>query len=84
MKRFLVPSSSSQRTHIVAQYDYEDFACSCIGWTRHYPRRNCKHIKQVIAKALAPASESEINALKLQDKNMQKAIEILARMEMSL
>ena len=44
-----VPSTSSNRTWIVSQ-DQDNqtvWGCSCPGWTRHMPRRDCRHIDQV-------------------------------------
>jgi hypothetical protein len=41
---FDVPSSSSDAMHTVSKHVDDSFQCSCIGWTRHVPRRDCKHI----------------------------------------
>jgi hypothetical protein len=51
-RQFVVPSESSEREYVVTQYDdppfdaehHPEWSCACIGWTRHFPRRECKHI----------------------------------------
>jgi hypothetical protein len=45
--KWACPSSSTDGYYTVAQDGEGNFACSCIGWTRHTPRTDCKHIKQV-------------------------------------
>jgi hypothetical protein len=46
--RWEVPSSSSPNTtYVVAMSEHGDWACGCIGWTRHFPRRDCRHISRV-------------------------------------
>lgn len=47
VSRWCVPSSRGSGQHIVAQDAEGNFACSCIGWTRHVPRRDCRHITEV-------------------------------------
>jgi hypothetical protein len=44
-----VPSSSSDKMYIVSRNFVGEYACACIGWTRHVPRKDCRHIKQVKA-----------------------------------
>jgi hypothetical protein len=53
LKQWAVDSESSDRTYTVSlcqapkHYATEHglyYECSCIGWTRHTPRRDCKHI----------------------------------------
>lgn len=36
--------SSPGRYYVVSLNADESFSCSCLGWTRHVPRRDCKHI----------------------------------------
>ncbi len=51
-RQFVVPSESGNNPYIVTQYadppfnneGHPEWACACIGWTRHFPRRDCKHI----------------------------------------
>ena len=46
--RWDVPSSSSPDTrYVVAMSEHGDWACGCIGWTRHFPRKDCRHITGV-------------------------------------
>lgn len=45
IKQWLVPSLSSDREYKVSQDYNGDWACSCRGWTQHYPRVDCKHIR---------------------------------------
>ena len=43
-----VPSDSNPAKSYVVSEDWEgNYACSCPAWTRHTPRRDCKHIKRV-------------------------------------
>lgn len=45
-----VPSNSDPtRSYKVSLTDRGDYQCSCVGWTRHMPRRDCSHITQVKA-----------------------------------
>jgi hypothetical protein len=51
-QQFVVPSESGGGDYIVTRYadgpfnneGHPEWACACIGWTRHFPRRDCKHI----------------------------------------
>jgi hypothetical protein len=43
--------------------EHGDWACGCIGWTRHFPRNDCRHIKRV--KAVEPR-DLEIAGVRLQ------------------
>jgi hypothetical protein len=47
IKKWGVPSSSNDGYYTVGQDVTGSFACSCIGWTHHMPRTDCKHIRQV-------------------------------------
>ena len=49
--QFIVPSESSGKEYVVTHYgdgpfdgNHPEWACACIGWIRHSPRRDCKHI----------------------------------------
>lgn len=45
VEQFSVESDSSPgRFYTVSQMDDASWQCSCVGWTRHVPRRDCKHI----------------------------------------
>lgn len=47
VERWVVPSYSGNGEYIVAKDNEGNWACSCIGWTRHVPRRDCRHIIEV-------------------------------------
>lgn len=47
IKKWYVPSSTSGTTYTVGVDENGAWACGCIGWTRHVPRRDCRHIKEV-------------------------------------
>ena len=47
--RWVVPSSSGGGEYIVGQDAEGNWGCSCVGWTRHTPRTDCKHIREVKA-----------------------------------
>lgn len=47
VNKWYVPSSSSNATYTVGVDENGAWACGCVGWTRHVPRRDCKHITQV-------------------------------------
>ena len=50
VKKWIAVSSSHPGTTYVVAQDHEgNFACACIGWTRHMPRTDCKHIRGVYA-----------------------------------
>jgi hypothetical protein len=43
------PSSSGKKEYTISlTYDGE-YQCSCLGWTRHVPRKDCTHIRQLKA-----------------------------------
>ena len=48
VQKYQVPSNSSDNIYTVGISDEGTWACSCIGWTRHMPRKNCVHIKSVL------------------------------------
>lgn len=39
--------SNPGKFYTVSQTSEGGFACSCVGWTRHVPRRDCRHIGYV-------------------------------------
>jgi hypothetical protein len=70
-KQYVVPSESSGKEYIVTEYDDPPFdnqhhpkwACGCIGWTRHFPRRECKHILYAQAGGARTFEEAIANKL---------------------
>lgn len=56
-----VESRSSSNTYVVT-YDntrQEQWQCSCMGWTRHYPRNDCKHIREIKDELIAKGKKWE-------------------------
>jgi len=49
VQRWIMPSSRGGGTYTVAKDEHGNYACSCPGWTRHTPRTDCKHIREVRA-----------------------------------
>lgn len=48
MNQWSIPSNSDPTKRYTVSLTYDDeWQCSCLGWTRHVPRRDCTHIKQV-------------------------------------
>ena len=41
--------SSPGKFYTVSRLADESFSCSCLGWTRHIPRKDCRHITYVKA-----------------------------------
>jgi hypothetical protein len=54
-----VESSSSSSTYVVSYQNgrQEPWQCSCMGWTRHYPRHDCKHITAIKEDLMAQGKE---------------------------
>ena len=54
-----VDSSSSSSTYVVSYESgrTEKWQCSCMGWTRHYPRNDCKHIRQIKSDLMAQGKQ---------------------------
>jgi len=49
LKRWEVESSDGKRTYTVSVTKDGVWSCACVGWTRHMPRRDCKHITGIKA-----------------------------------
>lgn len=39
--------SNPEKFHTVGRAEDGSFGCTCVGWTRHFPRRDCRHILYV-------------------------------------
>ena len=49
LNQWIWPSNTTSATYIISlTYDGE-YQCSCYGWTRHVPRRDCTHIRDLKA-----------------------------------
>lgn len=66
--------SEHSGNHIVSLCTDGTYQCDCIGWTRHYPRINCKHIRQVIATHPEPLNRASWDALNGKKHKVMKAI----------
>ena len=61
---------SAKKPYIVSFSDEGGWACSCIGWTRHVPRKDCKHIKKIKSEVgtkpvnVRPEISSRLNHIK--------------------
>jgi len=71
-KRWVIYSEHSGN-HVVSLLRDGSYACDCLGWTMHYPRINCKHIREVML--INPEPINKENWLKL--KNKRKVIATL-------
>lgn len=63
VQRWIVPSMSGGRPYVVAKDKEGNYACSCPGWTQHYPRRDCKHIQEVLAGRAKTLAEATLDRL---------------------
>lgn len=39
--------SNPNKSYVVSALNDGTYSCACVGWTRHVPRRDCKHIRWV-------------------------------------
>lgn len=51
-----VPSESNPDKVYKVSKKGDEYQCSCPAWTRHYLRKNCKHIRTVLVGAITPIS----------------------------
>lgn len=47
VRQWTVPSSSGGGDYIISECEDGSWECGCRGWTGHYPRTDCKHIREV-------------------------------------
>jgi len=64
VQRWVVPSSSGGGDYIVGRTSEGEYGCSCPGWVKHYPRRDCKHILEVRAGGGRTLVEATIDKMK--------------------
>ena len=64
INRWIVHSSSGSGDYVIGQDADGNWGCSCIGWTRHVPRTDCKHIREVKNGGGATLSEAIIQRMK--------------------
>lgn len=48
VSQWQVASSTPGKSYVVSLQANGQYQCGCIGWTRHYPREDCKHILVVL------------------------------------
>jgi hypothetical protein len=54
IEQFSVESTSRASVKYTVSKYTDHYSCSCLGWTRHTPRRDCRHIEWVRAFGPAP------------------------------
>ncbi len=50
---FIVNSSTDARRRYTVQKSGKTWACSCKGWIFRFPRKNCRHIREVLSQIAA-------------------------------
>lgn len=71
--------SERSGSHIVSQLENRSYQCDCIGWTRHFPRINCKHINEVIHTNPPPIDRENWEKLKGKKHKVLKTIDFLSK-----
>lgn len=64
VEQWVVPSSSGDGEYIVSKDKDGNYACACRGWTGHYPRTDCKHIREVKEGRAWTLAEATIHKIK--------------------
>jgi hypothetical protein len=70
--------SERSGNHIVSLCEDGTYACDCIGWRSHYPRKDCKHIREVLYTAPKPINLKSWDSL---HGKKQKVKEALTKLE---
>ena len=52
-KQWQVQGSASAPYTVSVDWN-SNWACSCVGWIRHFPRQDCKHIKKIRCSCTGP------------------------------
>lgn len=71
--------SPNSGTHIVSKCDDGSYACDCIGWIRHYPRVNCKHIREIIITNPEPLDLNNWDKLRGRKEKVKKALDLFRK-----
>ena len=74
IQQFKVESQTSAAEYTVSRCSDDSWQCSCIGWTRHVPRRDCKHILWVKTYGPVPIEPLLMAAEKAQRKAERKGL----------
>lgn len=75
--------SERSGNHIVSLCDDGTYQCDCVGWTRHMPRRNCKHIWQVIDEKPEPLNQANWDSLSGKKAKVKAFIDKIERAEIA-
>ena len=87
--KWAVPSSSNDGYYTVAEAwdgsgsrqdgngEGPGLACSCVGWTRHMPRTDCKHCREVRALIFGQASSAQTMEEAILNRMLGRAIGVL-------
>ena len=78
IEKYLIYSPNSG-SHIVSKCDDGSYACDCIGWTRHYPRTDCKHIYEVIRANPEPLDMDNWEKLRGRKGKVKKALDLFKK-----
>lgn len=78
IEKYLIYSANSG-SHIISKCDDGSYACDCIGWIRHYPRINCKHIREVLETNSTPLDPTEWNNLHLRKGKVKRALDLFRK-----
>ncbi len=79
-EQWTVPSDSNpEREYVISRMDDESYACGCLGWTMHYPRRDCKHIALVKSglggRMVDPLLAAVVKARHAEERRLERAAE---------
>jgi hypothetical protein len=80
IKRWCIYSENSGN-HIISLLDDDTYACDCIGWTRHFPRKDCKHIREVKNGGGIELDENTWNALNGKKHKVLGVLNMFKKME---
>jgi hypothetical protein len=75
--------SERSGNHIVSLCDDGTYQCDCVGWTRHMPRRNCKHIDQVLYEKPEPLDQKNWDSLSGKKAKVKAFIDKIERAEIA-
>ncbi len=72
-------SEISKRSHIFSKCEDGTYACDCIGWTRHYPRIDCRHILEVIYNHPEPLDLDNWDKLQGRKEKVKRALDLFRK-----
>ena len=77
--KYLIYSKTSGKPHVISKCEDGTWACDCLGWTSHYPRKNCTHIRYVIATSPEPLDLINWEKLRMRKGKVKKALELFRK-----